>query len=412
MYAEKLEALGCICRALIALAQESFCRPQRRSSARSSRRRSTQIPSCSRASVDSCCAAGGADGGGCSAKKEPDFGKGCRSGDGTGEKPRPASAGSSADSCCARKQRAGPVQTSMAISADTANATDLEKGLSGNETEHVILSISGMTCTGCETKLVRTLGTHPAVRNLKTSLVLSRAAFDLVSAASADEVMKHLERTTEFKCESVTNRGSCLDFIASGGDTAAFVNQPWPDGVTDVRIVDKQTVNVSFDAKIIGARDLIERGWGGGPVRPAPLRPDPTLEAGSEHVRHVGYMTLLSACLTIPVLVMVWAPLPERHIEYASASLALATLVQAVVAGPFYPKALKAIIFSRVIEMDLLVVLSTSAAYVFSVVSFGYMARGQPLSTGEFFETSTLLVTLIMVGRWVGLDRAAGWQDP
>jgi cation transport ATPase len=51
--------------------------------------------------------------------------------------------------------------------------------------------------------------------------------------------------------------------------------------------------------------------------------------------------------------------------------------------------------------MDLLIVLSTSAAYVFSVVSFGYMVAGAPLPTGEFFETSTLLVTLIMVGRWV-----------
>lgn len=51
--------------------------------------------------------------------------------------------------------------------------------------------------------------------------------------------------------------------------------------------------------------------------------------------------------------------------------------------------------------MDLLIVLSTSAAYIFSVVSFGYLVAGQPLATGEFFETSTLLVALIMVGQYV-----------
>jgi heavy metal translocating P-type ATPase len=51
--------------------------------------------------------------------------------------------------------------------------------------------------------------------------------------------------------------------------------------------------------------------------------------------------------------------------------------------------------------MDLLIVLSTSAAYFFSIISFVYILRGRPLSTGEFFETSTLLVTLIMVGRYV-----------
>ncbi|RYO78713.1 hypothetical protein DL764_010095 [Monosporascus ibericus] len=352
-YSERLEALGCICRALIALGRESCCSPQRRSSAGSIRRRSRdKISRSQRSSADS------------------------------------RSAASSANE-------------STKILADAVFVTDAEKGLSDYEKYHIILSISGMTCTGCETKLVRTLGTHPAVRNLKTSLVLSRAEFDLVGATSAIDIMKHLERTTEFKCERVMNRGSNLDILAPGGDAAAFVGRPWPEGVTEVRVVDRKTVNVGFNAEVIGARDLVEHGWDDGPVRLAPLRPDPSLEAGSKHVRHIGYMTLLSACLTIPVLVMAWAPLPDRHLSSGSASLALATLVQFIIAGPFYPKALKALIFSRVIEMDLLVVLSTTAAYIFSVVSFGYMVAGQPLSTGEFFETSTLLVTLIMVGRWV-----------
>lgn len=284
------------------------------------------------------------------------------------------------------------------IVPDVARTGDLERGLSGGE--HVILSISGMTCTGCETKLTRTLATLNSVRNLKTSLVLSRAEFDLdVGAASVTEVMKHLERTTEFKCERVTNQGSSLDLICPG-NPADFVEGQWPDGVIEVRVVDRRTIRVDFDAKTVGARDLIEKGWGNA-MQLAPPRPDSTLDVGSKHVRHVGYMTLLSIILTIPVLVLAWAPLPEEEIAYSSASLALATIVQFVVAGPFYPKALKSLIFSKMIEMDLLIVLSTSAAYIFSIVAFGYLVAGQPLSTGQFFETSTLLVTLIMVGRYV-----------
>lgn len=72
-----------------------------------------------------------------------------------------------------------------------------------------------------------------------------------------------------------------------------------------------------------------------------------------------------------------------------------------MVAGPFYPKALKALIFSRVIEMDLLVMLSTTMVYIFSVVAFVHLVVHEPLSAGEFFETSTLLVTFIMIGRYV-----------
>ena len=306
--------------------------------------------------------------------------------------------------CCSQKN--GVTQKTREIEVDTARNVDLEMGLSGKE--HVILSISGMTCTGCETKLSRTLATLPALTNIKTSLVLSRAEFDLdVGTTSAVEVMKHLERTTEFKCERVTNQGSRLDLICHGNPNDV-VKSDWPNGVTEVQVVDQKTIRVDFDAKIVGARDLVEHGWPA-PMSLAPPRADPTLEAGARHVRHVGYMTLLSIVLTIPVLVLSWAPLPDKkrkEITFGSLSLAFATIIQFVVAGPFYPKALKALVFSRVIEMDLLIVLSTSAAYIFSIVAFGHLVAHKPLSTGEFFETSTLLVTLIMVGRYVaGLAR-------
>ncbi|OHW97735.1 copper-translocating p-type ATPase [Colletotrichum incanum] len=402
-YQAKLDALGCICRALLALGQESCCAPRERSV----QKRSSIKSSGSRVSVDSCCATAVAPPA-CGSNGRTRKKKGSRSasygvkGDGCADgccaKPKaPSIAGSCIDSCCdATKPAAAVMETSKRVVNDAI--TDVERGLSGKE--HVILSISGMTCTGCETKLRRTLATVDAVQNLKTSLVLARAEFDLdMSAGSVVEVIKHLERTTEFKCEKITSQGASIG-ILTPGDPQEFINQPWPEGVTDIRMVDKTSVHVEFDAEVIGARDLTINGWST-PVKLAPLRADPTLEAGSEHVRNMGLITLLSIALTIPVLVMAWAPLPEREIAYGSASLALATIVQIVVAGPFYPKALKSLIFSRVIEMDLLIVLSTSAAYIFSVVSFGFLVSRNPLSTGEFFETSTLLVTLIMVGRYV-----------
>jgi Cu2+-exporting ATPase len=193
--------------------------------------------------------------------------------------------------------------------------------------------------------------------------------------------MKHLERTTEFKCSRIMSKGTAIDIVVPG-DPSNFINQAWPEGVTEISIIGNTTVQVSYDPKIVGARALVEKTWEH-PITLAPLRGDPSLEAGSQHVRHVGYMILLSVVLTIPVLVLAWAPIPKREIVYSSASLALATIVQAVVAGPFYPKVLKALVFSRVIEMDLLIVLSTSAAYGFSVVSYGYLEnRSEKINCG------------------------------
>ncbi|OAA60314.1 ATPase, P-type, heavy metal translocating [Niveomyces insectorum RCEF 264] len=397
-YAERLEAFGCICRALLALGQETCCGPQRRASVNSMRRRLLKEPTRARSSIDSCCAAAAGSGSGSCSKKENSVPKKACSRT-VGHQVATdlqCTAGCCTDVCSDKEKEAAAC--TKGVANDTmVNAADLEKGGSGR-TEHVVLGISGMTCTGCETKLLRNLSTHPSVKNPKTSLVLARAEFDLQSPTSVADIMKHLERTTEFKCERITEQGAHLELRVEA-DT--LLNQPWPHGVTVMRKLDKDTVHVSFDAKVVGARDLVEGGWPGGPVGLAAPRPDPTLDAGSKHVRHVGYWTALSACLTVPVLIMAWAPLPpEQHFAYGAASLALATLVQFAIAGPFYPKAFKALVFSRVIEMDLLVVLSTSAAYVFSLVSFGFTVSGQPLSTGDFFQTSTLLVTLIMVGRF------------
>jgi Cu2+-exporting ATPase len=94
-----------------------------------------------------------------------------------------------------------------------------------------------MTCTGCETKLNRTLATIPAVKELKTSLVLSRAEFNIdLRLGSVEEVIKHLERTTEFKCERIQSQGSSLDLIVPS-EPSWFIDQTWPDGVIDMALM-------------------------------------------------------------------------------------------------------------------------------------------------------------------------------
>ncbi|KAI1767738.1 heavy metal translocatin [Hypoxylon sp. FL1150] len=408
-YETRLAALGCLCRALLALGQESCCASaqvssveRKRGPKKGPRSRSREKPAttCSKSTMTaSCCSTSPAR------KPSAPVSKPCKKGccGGAKEKPRLAPAGCCSDSqvskgnCCQDKSMKIEHVLEKGGSNDIETA-DLEKGLSGSE--RVVLSISGMTCTGCETKLQQTLSKVQAVKNLKTSLVMARVEFQLdLSSATPEDVIKHIGRTTEFKCDRIATHGSTIEVIPAEGPRQ-FIKQPMPLGVENVDLIDDRTVRITFEPDIIGARDLINKGFQS-LLTLAPPQADPALAAGSKHVRHMGWMTLASALLTLPVLVLAWAPLEERPITYGSLSLALATVVQVFIAGPFYPKALKSLIFSRVVEMDLLIVLSTTAAYVFSVVSFGYLASGRPLSTSNFFETSTLLVTLIMVGRWV-----------
>ncbi|KIV84219.1 copper-translocating P-type ATPase, variant [Exophiala sideris] len=309
--------------------------------------------------------------------------------------------GCSKDACCVGSGSGSGSGEEISFAKHDEKVTDhidIEKGCLA--VEHVVLDVQGLTCVGCETKLFRSLHDIPGVCNLRTSLVLSQAEFDLdEKAGPVAEVIKAVERNTGFACQRLNNEGQEVDVVVD--DAKAFVERKYPDGVTQMIAADKRIVRIKYDAKIIGVRTLLEKSFNK-PLTLADPRGSSELESGKRHVRHTAWITLLSSILTIPVLVLAWASLPPRPIVYGSASLVLATIVQVAIAGPFYPSALRALIFTHVIEMDLLIVLSTSTAYIFSVVSFAYQVAGRPLPTGEFFETSTLLVTLIMLGRWVG----------
>jgi Cu2+-exporting ATPase len=280
---------------------------------------------------------------------------------------------------------------------------DIEKSAGRHEAviEHIVLNVQGLTCVGCETKLFRALGNVPGVQNLHTSLVLSRAEFDLdEKAGPVAEVIRAVEMSTGFVFQRVGTDGQEVDVLVKDGGAEGFTGRKYPEGVFQMVVVDRNTVRITYDAKVIGARTLLWSAFGRTLELAAP-RGSGELESGKRHVRSIAWITILSICLTIPVLVLAWAPLPPRPVLYGGISLALATIVQCGIAGPFYPSALRALVFTRVIEMDLLIILSTSTAYIFSIVSFAYQTAGRPLPTGDFFETSTLLVTLIMLGRLV-----------
>ncbi|TKA21869.1 hypothetical protein B0A50_08741 [Salinomyces thailandicus] len=305
-----------------------------------------------------------------------------------------------ADACCEQSglcnsPKAQPSGTSV---SGATTADDIEKGALA--VDHVSLSVEGLTCVGCETKLFRSLNGIAGVHNLNTSLVLSKAEFDLDDkAGTADEVIRAVETSTGFFCKRLNVSGEEVEILVDG-DAKAFAERKYPPGITQLTATNKQTVRITYDPTIVGARTIVTDLFGSA-LKLAARRLPADFESGRKHVRHTAGLTLISATLTIPVLVLAWAPLSARPITYGAASLALATVIQFLIAGQFYISAFRALVFTRIIEMDVLIVLSTSTAYIFSIVAFAYQLTGRPLHIESFFETSTLLVTLIMLGRLV-----------
>ncbi|KAI0692281.1 E1-E2 ATPase-domain-containing protein [Cytidiella melzeri] len=388
---DTLAAFGCICRAMLAKGLQSCCstRPPILKSGNAPSLPSLRKTHRGRPSFDSCCGGSG------TSRKSIDSccstGACCKVESGSLRSVRRQSR-VSLDSCAGKSCCAGYADSDADLEKD---AITLEKNLSHNR---AVLAVKGMTCTGCENKLVRALRSQSAIINVKTSLVLSRAEFDYTcDAQDLPALIQALQKRTGFALEQIaaTSTARMIDIHTPLREKLLLATMP--DGVQQITKVAKGQVRVVYSPRVIGARDIFDCYAAFSPTL-APVPEDPALAAGAMHIKMLLLRTVVSLLLTVPVLVMAWAPLPSHPRAYGISSLTLATAVQFAIAGPFYVAALKSLL-SRLIETDLLIVLSTTTAYIYSVVAFAYQMIGRPLDGGSFFETSTLLVTLIMFGQ-------------
>lgn len=307
---------------------------------------------------------------------------------------------------------------------------DVEKG--PPHYQRFVLNIDGLKCGCCGTTITRAVSRISAIRDHQVNVILARLEFDLdINRLSIDEVLERLRTsTTGLKFEQNSKpRDQVLEFLHT--NTHDFHSVGRPKGITAIELPDPhqqfwalnetswrcsrkltpkfvldkcitggrqpQLVRVHYDAKLIGARQIYE--FYSRKAEQLTLAPPPvhsSLESGARQTRQVLRQFIFASLFTIPVLVLTWAPIDDT-IANAHASLGLASIVQIVAWVEFLPGAFRSLKAFRV-DMDFLISLSTTTAYFFSVVCYAYEVVGKPLSP-SFFETSTLLVTLILLGR-------------
>ncbi|OQV00596.1 hypothetical protein CLAIMM_06074 [Cladophialophora immunda] len=264
--------------------------------------------------------------------------------------------------------------------------------------EHVLLSVAGMTCTGCSRKVSNVLKNIDGVSSIKATFVTAVVEFDLNTAVTnLEQLIPRVEKETGFKFSKITSNFQALD-LRIDPVTATRASEELRAMAVSVEQLNKDTFHITYDPTVIGARTLFST------IRGASLCPpqnDAKLADGRRRLVKMAWFTALAAALTIPVVVLAWADTPVPYATRSVVSLVLATLVQALAIPEFYAGAMKSLIYSRVLEMDMLIVISITAAYVYSVVAFSLTHAGFTLEIGEFFETSSLLITLVLLGRLV-----------
>ncbi|VUC37312.1 unnamed protein product [Clonostachys rosea] len=289
-------------------------------------------------------------------------------------------------SCCSDKTTA--VQFNEEI--------DMEKAV---DHEIVSVAIAGMDCTSCSDKLSRILVAIPGVSQARVNFIAGRADFTIdTKLTTADQVVRSAASGSGFRLTRILGGEFFIDVHVDPQNGKTLAREP-PQGVVDVHVLDKKTLRLVYDPRVVGARDLFNS-ISANTQGLAPPRPDSQLETTRRRLMDQSIKTALAAIFTIPVLILSWRHGLVEERKKAIISFVLGSVVQAIAVPEFYRPALSSLFYSRVVEMDMLVVISITAAYVYSVVAFGFNMSGKSLGS-DLFETSTLLITLILLGRLI-----------
>ena len=267
------------------------------------------------------------------------------------------------------------------------------------------LAIEGMTCSACVARLEEALASSPGVADANVNLALERASvsFDSAStdAASLTEVVARTgfdvrtERHT-FPVEGMT----CA--ACSARVEKVLLGEP---GVVDVDVnLALERATVTSATGCASTQVLAERVDRAGYrlVVDAEQRPqEPGADASpTDRLDAERRTVIISAVLTVPMVIgMAFAAFgyDEIHLMPA-AEVLLTTPIQFLIGARFYRAAYNALRGGGA-NMDVLVVMGTTAAYLYSW--YLLLVLG-PAADGElYFEASAVIITLVLLGKYL-----------
>lgn len=277
------------------------------------------------------------------------------------------------------------------------------------------LHITGMSCAACASRIEKGLNRIDGVAQANVNLALEQASISY--DPKQVEIPEFRDKIASLGFGTVSEEANlnvtgmtcaaCATRIEKGlnrmpGVTGATVN------------LAMETAHVEYAAGSMAVGDLVSKieqlGYGAIPQSAE----DNIADVRSKDIQRKKWKWIVSAVLSFPLLwAMVahfsftsWIYVPELFLN-PWFQLVLTTPIQFVIGWQFYVGAYKAL-RNGSSNMDVLVALGTSAAYFYSLyltlrpsdVMEG-MAGMPVMSMPElYYETSAVLITLILVGKW------------
>ena len=274
------------------------------------------------------------------------------------------------------------------------------------------LQIEGMTCASCVGRVEKALSAIPGVASASVNLATETAQImhdDTVDAVLLAEALSKIGYPAvieEVTLEIVSMTcASCVGRVEKALKAGS--------GVLDASVnLATETALVRYVAGAISAADIAALASNAG-YKAKPKSAERSDNAGRKaaEVEWLGRMTLLAAIFALPVFVLEMGShfIPAvklfvtESIGTQNSRLIQFVLTTVVLLGPglrFYTKGFPAL-FKGAPDMNSLVALGTSAAYLYSLVATflpGLLPAG---TVNVYFEAAAVIVVLILLGRFL-----------
>ncbi|MCR2822418.1 heavy metal translocating P-type ATPase [Lederbergia panacisoli] len=268
--------------------------------------------------------------------------------------------------------------------------------------------ISGMTCAACSNRIEKGLNKLDGVKDANVNLALEKATIHYdKEKISLEDIQKKVQ---DLGYDVVTEK---VELVITGMTCAACSNRiekglKKMTGVLEANVnLALEKATVEFNPSVSSTKDITNRveQLGYGAIVKNDEGDKETIDYREREIKNQERKFILSLLLSLPLL---WTMV--SHFSFTSfiyvpkmlmnpwVQMALATPVQFYIGKQFYVGAYKAL-RNQSANMDVLVVLGTSAAYFYSAFLVIRSIGAPGHSIDLYFETSAVLITLIILGK-------------
>lgn len=278
------------------------------------------------------------------------------------------------------------------------------------------IKLTGMSCAACAARIEKNLNKVPGVTAANVNLAMERADIEydanLVQPRRFNEVIEKLGYGVVEQPVAADNEVNLKISGMSCAACSARIEKKL-NGLPGIKSAEvnlaTEKARVSYEPGQIKVGDIIKavQGLGYNAARSEEITRETANEEKEGEITTLRSLLAASVILSLPLFVAMFFAIFKMQIPALAwlnnqyFQLIMATPIQFIIGARFYKNAYHAV-RSGGANMDVLIVLGTSAAYFYSLYKVFFEAvPPNSVMTGLHFEASAIIITLILLGKYL-----------